>query len=155
MTGGFGNICFILTTNYPKKLDAAVLDRIDEILQLELLKEQERKALLCRQFLRQFKCAADDHSSIFSKLCRPSSKACFAVNFDVECSISDLASKTDGFSGRELEKIIQGVVHKTYASDAGVLDSALWEKETETIIKAKEMKKVLLAGRKSSLPPLL
>lgn len=157
MTGNFGNICFILTTNHPKDLDVAVLDRIDEMLLLELPKEKERMALLCNQFLCRFQSAADDRSAVFSKLLRkllrPSSKAYFAVNFDAGRSISDLASKTDGFSGRELEKIIQGVLHKTYASDTGVLDSAIWEKETGKMIEANKMKKKLLVGRKPVLHP--
>merc|ERR1712087_885857 len=138
MTGGFGNIMFILTTNSPSMLDSAVLDRMDEIIELPLPSAKEREVLLRDQLFCRFRPRADDHSLLLSKLLRRSTKARFAVNFDVNSCISHLATKTHGFSGRELEKIIQGVLHKTYASDKGVLESILWENETEKLRKTHE-----------------
>mmetsp|Transcript_27493 Transcript_27493/g.57373 ORF Transcript_27493/g.57373 Transcript_27493/m.57373 type:complete len:900 (+) Transcript_27493:94-2793(+) len=143
MTGSFGNIMLILTTNHPSEIDEAVLDRMDELVSLPLPTERERSALLSNQFFRLF-CAMKDEgnhlslvSRLLSKICRANTKARHEVQFDAEGCISNLAtdSKTKGFSGRELEKIVQGILHKTYASDAGVLDRKLWEQETTKLIR--------------------
>lgn len=149
MTGSFGNVMLILTTSSPSKLDEAVLDRMDEIIHLPLPSTQERKGLLRNQFFRQFKQLDDDNLSfanrLLSKLCRSPTKAHFDNHFDAESCVLDLAtdSKTHGFSGRELEKIIQGVLYKTYASDKGILDTSLWNGEVEILISAVSAKHML------------
>ena len=146
MTGSFGNIMLILTTSNPSELDEAVLDRMDEIIRLPLPSEKERHTLLQKQFLRQFKSVEENvASNILLSLHRPRTQACFDIDFDVDRCISALAAdtQTKGFSGRELEKIIQGVLYKTYASDRGILSAALWKKETEKLMRATSAKQLL------------
>ena len=140
----------ILTTSNPGELDEAVLDRMDEIIQLPMPSEKERRSLLLNQFYRNFKQdeTGSNQSAVQRLLSRMSNStsARFDVDFDVDARVEDLAKdfKTDGFSGRELEKIIRGVLVKTHASDGGVLTTALWEKETEIMIKSIKSKHALL-----------
>ena len=138
MTGTFGNIMLVLTTSNPSELDEAILDRMDEIMHLPLPSSEERTLLLRNHFFRQFEVESDQPPSLLSKICRSATKARFDAHFDVEGCVLDLAtdSKSDGLSGRELEKIIQGVCHKTYASDSGSLGKTLWDRETQALLGA-------------------
>ena len=141
----------ILTTSNPSALDEAVLDRMDEIIYLPLPSALERSILLRNKFFGHFKQLdnVDEHNKrlsgnkLLSSLCTSLTKAPFAVNFDAENCIFDLAVKTRGLSGRELEKIIQGVMFKTHASVSGILDMELWRKETAASIKAIAAKHML------------
>ena len=140
MTGSFGNIMLVLTTSNPSDLDEAVLDRMDEIIHLPLPSYDERCRLLRNQFFLKFRHQDESEPSLFLSLLpkfgRSATKARYANNFDVENCIIDLAAKTHGLSGRELEKMMQGVLYKTFASDTGVLDILLWRRETEALIRA-------------------
>lgn len=140
MTGTFGNIMLILTTSNPSELDEAVLDRMDEIIYLPLPSALERSILLRNKFFHQFK---ELDYELLNNVCMSLTKAPFAPNFDAESCVFDLAVKTRGLSGRELEKVIQGVVVKTYASVSGILDFELWARETDALIKAVAAKHLL------------
>ena len=153
MTGTFGNIMLILTTSNPSDLDEAVLDRMDEIIHLPLPSSKERNVLLRNQFSLKFKRLDASEPSPFSKfsLGRSATKACHADDFDVDSSIFELSVKTHGLSGRELEKLMQGVLYMTFASVTGILDMTLWRKETEVLTKAVTQKHTL---KKSESKPL-
>lgn len=143
----------ILTTSNPSNLDEAVLDRMDEIIYLPLPSSKERNVLLHNQFSLTFKrldASEPSPSSKFS-LERSATKARHADDFDVDSSIFELSVKTNGYSGRELEKLMQGVLYMTFASVTGVLDMALWRKETEALFKAVTQKHML---KKSESKPL-
>lgn len=159
LTGNnFSNIMLILTTTNPAALDEAVLDRMDEMIELQLPPLSSRKMLIRNSFNRQFEVHRDRESSFLENLLstfrRSANKARVDANFDVEHYLSDLSSKTDDFSGREIHKIIQGIVHKTHASDAGVLDETLWVQESAELVsgvlKKKEMSRT---ERVSGKPP--
>lgn len=160
LTGTMGNIMLILTTTKPGELDDAVLDRMDEIIHLPLLASTERSDLLSNHFSRLFELKTDAPTSSFigrimARVIRRSTmKACYDNTFDVSRSISDLANATqlDNFSGRELEKLLQGVAYKTYASDAGVLDQTLWDTETKTLVAAFTAKHLGMNSETNRLP---
>ena len=149
MTGSFGNIMLILTTSNPCDLDEAVLDRMDEIIHLPLPNAECRKDLLTNQFARQFEQQHGDSPSLMNqyllpKFCRASTtKAMVDRHFDIEGYILVLTTKTKEFSGRELEKLIQGIVYKTYSSDSGILCGELWRKEVNTLLVAFRNKHLL------------
>jgi len=151
MTGTFGNIMLILTSSNPSELDEAVLDRMDEIIHLPLPTSAERKELLHNQFLRQFEKQDDTPQSflstsnhLLSKLSgRTTTKAIVDDEFDEDSAIVDLSRKTRGFSGRELSKLLQGISHKCFASDEGVLDIKLWMMESEILINSNHDKHLL------------
>ena len=145
----------ILTTSNPSELDEAVLDRMDEIIYLPLPSAAERSILLRNKFFRQFEQLVDgddennmspSNELLSTTLSVSTTKAPFALNFDAESCVFDLAIKTRGLSGRELEKIIQGVMFKTHASVSGTLDSELWNRETDALIRAVAAKHLLKAS---------
>ncbi|KAL3782690.1 hypothetical protein HJC23_002590 [Cyclotella cryptica] len=134
MTGTFGNIMLILTTSNPSELDEALLDRMDEHVHLHLPSKNERYIILKNAFSKAF-CSNQISlgvrtrwSSLFSG---DLSKAKYDKSFDVEKTLLDIAhdSNTSEFSGRELKKMIQMILYKTYASDSGILDNVLWKRE--------------------------
>ncbi len=131
-----GNIMLILTTTNPGELDEAVLDRMDEIIHLPSLSSTERICLLRNHFSRLFELAPEQPASLMDRMLQAirnsTSKACYDRKFDVMRSITNLgnASELGAFSGRELEKMLQGVAYKAYASDEGVLSQSLWDGET-------------------------
>lgn len=135
-----GNIMLILTTTNPGELDEAVLDRMDEIIHLPTLSSTERNCLLHNHFSRLFELAPEQPSSLIESMrrtiCRSTSMACYDNTFDIMRSISNLSNtaELDTFSGRELEKLLQGVAFKTYASDTGVLSQPLWDVETRRLM---------------------
>ena len=147
MTGSFGNIMLILTTSNPSDLDEAVLDRMDEIIHLPLPSRKVRTQLLQNSFSLKFRRQDEGEPLSFldllPKLRRSAAQARCANDFDAESCIADLANKTHGLSGRELEKIMQGVLHKTFASNTGILDNPLWRRETEALIKGVAEKHLL------------
>ncbi len=155
MTGSFGNIMLVLTTANPSDLDEAVLDRMDEIIRLPLPSADERSRLLRNQFFLKFRRQDESEPSLFLSLLpkcgRSATKARYANDFDVEDCIIDLAAKTHGLSGRELDKMMQGVLYKTFASDTGVLDIDLWKRETEALIKAVSEKHLLKSWKNDTL----
>jgi len=140
LTGTMGNIMLILTTTNPGELDEAVLDRMDEIIHLPSLSSTERTCLLQNHFSRLFELAPEQPSSSIDRMLRAfrrsTNKACYDNMFDVTRSISSLSNTADldTFSGRELEKLLQGVAYKTYASDTGVLSQSLWDVETRKLM---------------------
>jgi SpoVK/Ycf46/Vps4 family AAA+-type ATPase len=136
----------ILTTSNPSELDEAVLDRMDEHIYLPLPSKYERYAILSNAFAKVF-CSVQAASSrgwlpsISSSL--PSAK--YNQSFNVESALSDIAqdSKTRGFSGRELAKLIQMILYKCHASDSGILDSSMWKRETRTLCESFAAKHLL------------
>jgi len=140
LTGTMGNIMLILTTTNPGELDEAVLDRMDEIIHLPSLASTERTSLLRSHFSRLFELEPEQPASFLDRMLRPirgsTNKARYDNKFDVMRSISDLATvaELDTCSGRELQKLLQGVAYMTYASDAGVLNQSLWARETKKMM---------------------
>ncbi|KAJ1610282.1 AAA domain-containing protein [Cryptosporidium canis] len=98
------DICILLATNVPGTLDKAVIDRVDEIFEFPNPGLSERFKLI-RQFLEfHFNCSfvSEDHFRPLSNSIRihPSVDKAF---------LEGLAQRTDGFSGRQLFKLILGM----------------------------------------------
>ena len=130
MTGTFGNIMLILTTSNPGELDEAILDRMDEHIDLSLPSKNERFIILNNAFSKVF-CPVE---AIQRKtLTRSLPYAKYNSSLNVESALSDLSSKTSGFSGRELTKLVQMILYKCYTSDSGIIDSSWWKRETRTL----------------------
>lgn len=125
----------VLATNRPGDLDAAVLDRVDESVEIPLPGEAGRLALL-----RLYFAAAFAPPRLDTRLRRVVARVAWwrapaiRVDLDVEKALRDLATRTAGYSGRECSKLmlsVQGAVYATEresASGSLVLDGALWER---------------------------
>ena len=124
----------VLATNRPGDLDAAVLDRVDESVEVPLPDEAGRAKLLALYFALAF-----DRKKGGSRLARLVDRVAWwrppaiDVALDRAAKISALAKKTAGYSGRECSKLmlsVQGAVYSTERDASGhlVLDDALWER---------------------------
>ena len=126
MTGTFGNIMLILTTSNPGELDEAILDRMDEHIDLSLPSKNERFIILNNAFSKVFRPVEAIQRKTLTN-------AKYNSSLNVESALSDLSSKTSGFSGRELTKLVQMILYKCYTSDSGIIDSSWWKRETRTL----------------------
>mmetsp|Transcript_28865 Transcript_28865/g.42395 ORF Transcript_28865/g.42395 Transcript_28865/m.42395 type:complete len:376 (+) Transcript_28865:321-1448(+) len=157
MTGnGCNDFMLILTTSTPSALDAAVLDRMDEIIGLTLPAKPERCAILEREFRQNIYLAMEPDKpdqtkknviSWLKQFSTKSSKLRVDTSFDVTQAVTELAndeSRTSGCSGRELKKIIQGVTSAVYSSDNLVLNEHMWRKVTSRLCSEMKTKRDLL-----------
>ncbi|RYQ80174.1 hypothetical protein Ahy_Scaffold1g106756 isoform B [Arachis hypogaea] len=91
------DIVLVLATNRPGDLDSAVTDRIDEVIEFPLPGEEERQTQ---------KITVKDLS---------------------EDVLREAAKKTEGFSGREIAKLVAGVQAAVYGRPDCTLDSQLFK----------------------------
>lgn len=127
------DIVLVLATNRPGDLDSAVTDRIDEVIEFPLPGEEERFKLL-NLYLNKYLKKSDNGretkpkwSHLFKKLSQK-----IIVEADLtDKVISEAAKKTEGFSGREIAKLVAGVQAGVYGREDCVLDSQLFKEIVE------------------------
>ncbi|KAE8794187.1 ATPase family AAA domain-containing protein 3C-like [Hordeum vulgare] len=109
------DIVLALATNRPGDLDSAVADRIDEVLEFPLPGEEERSKLL-KLYLDKYIVKAGEKrgKGLFSFFRRQPQK--IAVKGITDELIREAAAKTDGFSGREIAKLMASVQAAVYGS---------------------------------------
>lgn len=123
------DIVLVLATNRPADLDGAITDRIDEVIEFPLPREEERFKLLKLYLNKYVSSSEKDNSksssslfkSYFSK--QPKEIVIKDISDDV---IREAAKKTDGFSGREIAKLMASVQAAVYGREDCVLDSSLF-----------------------------
>ncbi|KAM3342931.1 ATPase family AAA domain-containing protein 3C [Capsicum galapagoense] len=123
------DVVLVLATNRPGDLDSAVTDRIDEVIEFPLPQEVERFKLL-KLYLNKYLAGEGDSNSdsnskwghLFKK--SPQRITIKDLSDDV---IREAAKKTDGFSGREIAKLVASVQATVYGSPDCVLDSQLFK----------------------------
>jgi len=122
------DIALVLATNRPGDLDSAITDRIDEVLEFPLPGEEERYKLL-KLYLKKY--LSDDNGStsdskwgpVFSTRRKPQKITVKGLSEDV---VREAAKMTDGFSGREIAKLMAGVQAAVYGRPDCSLDSELF-----------------------------
>ncbi|TQD90800.1 hypothetical protein C1H46_023640 [Malus baccata] len=122
------DIVLVLATNRPGDLDSAITDRMDEVIEFPLPGEEERFKLL-KLYLNKY--LGDEgkssKSGIFLKK-KPQKIVIKDVSDDL---IREAARKTEGFSGREIAKLMASVQAAVYGREDCVLDSQLFEEIVE------------------------
>ena len=147
------DIALVLATNRPGDLDEAVLDRMDEALEFPLPGQQERAELLklyFKQYIEQ-PAGADADADVAARRglltrlfrSRPSPPA-VKVQADVNDALFEsVAAQTEGFSGRELAKLMASVQAAVYGRkgdmvlDAATLQAVVAQKVAEHKYKSK------------------
>ncbi|KAL5699119.1 hypothetical protein ACHQM5_030063 [Ranunculus cassubicifolius] len=119
------DIVLALATNRPGDLDSAVSDRIDEVLEFPLPGEEERLKLLSLYLNKYIAKSGEKKSGWFMSLFRKPQKKIEIKNFSEEV-IREAAAKTEGFSGREIAKLMASVQAAVYGTGDCVLDSNLF-----------------------------
>ena len=118
------DIALVLATNRPGDLDSAVTDRIDEVIEFPIPREDERFKLL-KLYLTKYLCGEGDKDSRWGR---------FIKNTPQKITVKDLsddvlreaARRTEGFSGREIAKLMASVQAAVYGRLDCVLDSILF-----------------------------
>ncbi|KAL1195951.1 ATP-dependent zinc metalloprotease FTSH 4 [Cardamine amara subsp. amara] len=125
------DIVLVLATNRPGDLDSAVTDRIDEVIEFPLPGEEERFKLL-KLYLSKYLTGEDKKDDKDSKLKWSGLFKKKSQKITVEGDLTDevireAAKKTEGFSGREIAKLVAGVQAAVYGRPDCILDSQLFE----------------------------
>ncbi|KAG6767924.1 hypothetical protein NC652_018613 [Populus alba x Populus x berolinensis] len=120
------DIVLVLATNRPGDLDSAVTDRIDEVIEFPLPGEEERFELL-NLYLRNYLSNEGDSGSSKGSLFKKKTQK-ITIKDISEDVIREAAKKTEGFSGREIAKLMASVQAAVYGRpDCDcVLDSQLF-----------------------------
>ncbi|CAN8257699.1 unnamed protein product [Cochlearia groenlandica] len=124
------DIVLVMATNKPGDLDSAVTDRIDEVIEFPLPGEEERfkllKLYLDKYLTGQDKKGDGEDTKKWSGLFKKHSQKITVEGDLTEGVIRDAARKTEGFSGREIAKLVAGVQAAVYGRQDCVLDSQLF-----------------------------
>ncbi|KAJ9147074.1 hypothetical protein P3X46_029277 [Hevea brasiliensis] len=118
------DIVLVLATNRPGDLDSAITDRIDEVIEFPLPGEEERFKLL-NLYLRKYLSDEAENESSWGSLFKkePQKITIKDISEDV---IREAARKIEGFSGREIAKLMASVQAAVYGRPDCVLDSQLF-----------------------------
>jgi len=134
-TGSQGrNVMLVLATNRPFDLDSAIVDRMDDAMEIELPGQNEREYLLSLYFRKyiegQHELAESDEAidqqrgGLFGRRAQPPPAI---ENVDVnEADIKELAQKTQGFSGREIAKLVGAMQAAAFGSEDGRMTKDLF-----------------------------
>ncbi|KAL2249133.1 ATPase family AAA domain-containing protein 3-B [Sesamum indicum] len=139
------DIVLALATNRPGDLDSAVADRIDEVLEFPLPGEDERFKLLKLYLDKYIAQAGARKPGLFSNLFRKLQKQIEikGLNDDI---IKEAAAKTEGFSGREIAKLMASVQAAVYGSENCVLDPTLFREVVDYKVAEHQQRKKLAAS---------
>lgn len=127
------DICLVLATNRPGDLDGAVTDRIDEVLEFPLPGEEERFKLL-KLYLTMYLSNEGDNVPSWRRILpfvMKKKSNDIVVKDLTEDVIREVAKKTEGFSGREVAKLVASVQAAVYGRPDCVLDAQLFREVVE------------------------
>lgn len=142
------DIVLALATNRPGDLDSAVADRIDEALEFPLPGEQERYKLLKLYLDKYIAQAGLKKSSWFKNLFKREQQK-IEIKGLTDDILKEAAAKTEGFSGREIAKLMAGVQAAVYGSENCVLDPNLFREVVDYKVAEHQQRKKLAADKGS------
>ncbi|KAK9789371.1 hypothetical protein WJX73_007444 [Symbiochloris irregularis] len=159
----------VLATNRPADLDPAMLDRMDELLEFPLPGENERARILAiylESYILKAGTAAGAGGSgtatgPFARLAlllrgRRAGADTIQVEGITASHIAQAAKITQGFSGRELAKLMASMQAAAYATKGAALTAPLFESVLH--VKVQEHKRrgeILMAGAAQAAPIIL
>ncbi|XP_014499762.1 ATPase family AAA domain-containing protein 3-B [Vigna radiata var. radiata] len=144
------DIVLALATNRPGDLDSAVADRIDEVLEFPLPGEEERFKLL-KLYLDKYIAQAGSRKSGFVKDLFKGKPQQIEIRGLTDDIIKEAAAKTEGFSGREIAKLMASVQAAVYGSENCVLDPSLFREVVDYKV-AEHQQRRKLAGSDKPMP---
>ncbi|XP_028058085.1 ATPase family AAA domain-containing protein 3-A-like [Camellia sinensis] len=121
------DVVLVLATNRPGDLDSAITDRIDEVIEFPLPREAEERFKLLKLYLNKYLSGEDNNSeSKWGSLFKKSTQKITIEDLSDDV-IREAAKKTEGFSGREIAKLMASVQAAVYGRPDCVLDSELFK----------------------------
>ncbi|XP_027361486.1 ATPase family AAA domain-containing protein 3-B-like [Abrus precatorius] len=143
------DIVLALATNRPGDLDSAVSDRIDEVLEFPLPGEEERFKLLKLYLVKYIAQAGSKKSGLVQNLFKGKQQQIEIKGLSDDI-IKEAATKTHGFSGREIAKLMASVQAAVYGSKNCVLDPALFCEVVDYKVAEHQQRRKLAASDKIS-----
>ena len=143
------DIVLALATNRPGDLDSAVADRIDEVLEFPLPGEEERFKLLKLYLEKYIAQAGARKSGVFNNLFKRQQQK-IEIKGLTDDILREAATKTEGFSGREIAKLMASVQAAVYGSESCVLDTSLFREVVDYKVAEHQQRIKLAAGEKSN-----
>ncbi|KAK0591615.1 hypothetical protein LWI29_004869 [Acer saccharum] len=144
------DIVLALATNRPGDLDSAVADRIDEVLEFPLPGQGERFKLLKLYLERYIAQAGSRKPGLFNKLFKGEQQK-IEIKGLTDDILMEAAAKTEGFSGREIAKLMASVQAAVYGSENCVLDASLFREVVDyKVAEHQQRSKLGAAGGGSS-----
>ncbi|GMH28182.1 hypothetical protein Nepgr_030025 [Nepenthes gracilis] len=140
------DIVLALATNRPGDLDSAVADRIDEVLEFPLPGEEERFKLL-KLYLDKYIAQAGARKPTlllprwFQR--QPQKIEIKGLTDDI---LREAAAKTEGFSGREIAKLVASVQAAVYGSENCILDPQLFREVVDYKVAEHQQRRKLAAA---------
>ncbi|KAL8231087.1 hypothetical protein R6Q57_000865 [Mikania cordata] len=119
------DVVLVLATNRPGDLDSAITDRIDDVIEFPLPQEEERFKLLKLYLHKYLYVVGDKKQSSWHSLFTKKTQKIVVKDLSDEV-IREAAVKTEGFSGREIAKLIASVQAAVYGRPDCTLDSQLF-----------------------------
>ncbi|KAA8531888.1 hypothetical protein F0562_006395 [Nyssa sinensis] len=119
------DVVLVLATNRPGDLDIAITDRIDEVIEFPLPREEERFKLL-NLYLNKYLSSEKNGESKWGPFLKNKTQKITIKDLS-EDVIREAARKTEGFSGREIAKLMASVQAAVYGRPDCVLDSQLFK----------------------------
>lgn len=140
------DIVLALATNRPGDLDSAVTDRIDEVLEFPLPGEDERFDLLKLYLDKYIAQAGARKAGILTRFHKQTQK--IEIKGLTDDILKEAAAKTEGFSGREIAKLMASVQAAVYGSENCVLDPALFREVVDYKVAEHQQRRKLAAEGK-------
>jgi ATPase family AAA domain-containing protein 3A/B len=153
------DFCLVLATNRPADLDPAVLDRMDEALEFGLPGAAERRAILALYFERYVAAAGTAAGGAgagaeagararVAALLRGRAAAADRIDASAvgEAALDAAAAATEGFSGRELAKLMASMQAAAYGARDATLSAALFESVLAAKVREHAQRRVFAKG---------
>ncbi|XP_022744852.1 ATPase family AAA domain-containing protein 3-like [Durio zibethinus] len=138
------DIVLALATNRPGDLDSAVADRIDEVLEFPLPGEDERFKLLKLYLDKYVAQAGSRKSGVLQNIFKKQQQK-IEIKGLTDDVLREAAAKTEGFSGRELAKLMASVQAAVYGSENCVLDPSLFREVVDYKVAEHQQRRKLAA----------
>lgn len=139
------DIVLALATNRPGDLDSAVADRIDEVLEFPLPGQEERFKLLKLYLDKYIAQAGSRKPGLVHRLFK-SEQQKIEIKGLTDDILMEAAAKTEGFSGREIAKLMASVQAAVYGSENCVLDPSLFREVVDYKVAEHQQRRKLAAA---------
>ncbi|KAK3017161.1 hypothetical protein RJ639_007836 [Escallonia herrerae] len=143
------DVVLVLATNRPSDLDSAITDRIDEVIEFPIPQEEERFKLLKLYLNKYLSGEGSREQSRWGQLFKKKPREITIKDLSDDV-LREAARKTEGFSGREIAKLMASVQAAVYGSPDCVLDSQLFNEIVD--YKVAEHKQRIELAAESGLP---
>ena len=122
----------VLSSNQPHQFDTAILDRLDDIIEVVLPHKEERVKMLKYYFIKLLYSKIRSNQFGWGKISLP------VIDYDRK--FQEIAEKLDQFSGREVTKLVTHWQAKAFSSENRALSEIDMNECVEIVVKQHKLK---------------